>query len=368
MKIRLTALLLSLCALLSPVPIAMGSTVAEFTRMQGEGESVLQGLGIVLGLNGTGDGGDELTLARPLAELLRRNGNPVGSLEELASSRAAALVMVTCVVPRTGARVDDALNVTVSVINSASSLVGGELFVAPLTAAVPGGELYAFAQGSITVTDPQNATNGTIAGGARFVRDIVTTPRVGGSFVLVVEPQYAGFTATSHIAQQINDAYFLTTDPLADPIASALGPRQVRIVVPQVEQAAHAAFVGDVLGTDVVPSRLGVRAQVRADTRTGAIVVDGQVEISPAVITHKDLVITTTIPPPEQTPAAPLIERNRWAAVATNPSQPATTRVEDLLAALKRLDVRPQDQIQILKMLHQAGKLHGQLIIDGAGA
>ncbi|MEM1183573.1 MAG: flagellar basal body P-ring protein FlgI [Planctomycetota bacterium] len=348
--------------------LAQATTVREFTRIEGEGESVLQGLGLVLGLNGTGDSGTELIVARPLAELLRRNGNPVASLEELANTRAAALVMVTCVVPRTGARVDDALDVRVSVVNSASSLVGGELFVAPLTAAVPGGELYAFAQGSITVDDPENATSGTISGAARFVRDVVTTPPVGASFTLIVEPQYAGFAATAHISQQVNDAYFLTTDPLAEPIARALGPRRIRIEVPQVERQQHAAFVGDVLGTDVVPSRLGVKAQVRADSRTGAIVVDGQVEISPAVITHKDLVITTTIPPPEPTPEAPLIERNRWASVATSPSPPQTTRVEDLLAALKRLDVRPQDQIQILKLLHEAGKLHGQLIIDGVGS
>ena len=368
MKTRIAAWVLSVCALLSPVPSALGSTVREFTRLQGEGESVLQGLGLVLGLNGTGDSGGELTLARPLAELLRRNGNPVASLEELANSRAAALVMVTCTVPRTGARVDDALDVRLSVLNSASSLVGGELDVAPLTAAVPGGELYAFAQGSVTVDNPEVPTTGVVAGGARFVRDIQTAPPVGGSFVLVVEPQYAGYPATAHIAQQINDAYFLTTDPLAEAIASAIGPRTVRVRIPPVEQASSAAFVGDVFSTDVVPSRLGVKAQVRADTRTGAIVVDGQVEISPAVITHQDLVITTTIPPPEPTPAAPLIERSRWATVSTAASRPATTRVEDLLAALKRLDVRPVDQIQILKMLHAAGKLHGQLIIDGAGA
>lgn len=368
MNARFTALILGLCSFITPIPPALGSTVREYTRIEGEGESVLQGLGLVLGLNGTGDSGTELTLARPLAELLRRNGNPVGTLAELGSSRSAALVMVTCVVPRTGARVDDAFDVSVAVLNSASSLVGGELFVAPLTAAVPGGELFAFAQGSVVVGNAENPTTGTIAGGARFVRDIVTTPRINGSFTLVVEPQYAGYSATAHIAQQINDAYFLTTDPLAEPIASASGPRRVTVLVPQLERNAPAAFIGDVLGTDVVPSRLGVKAQVRADSRTGAIIVDGEVEISPAVITHKDLVITTTIPPPEPLPEAPLIERNRWAAVATRASQPATTRVEDLLAALKRLDVRSQDQIQILKMLHQAGKLHGQLIIDGAGA
>jgi len=367
MKTRMLALLLGLCAPLLAAP-ALGSTVRDVTRIEGEGESVLQGLGLVLGLNGTGDGGGELTLARPLSELLRRNGNPVASLEELSSTRAAALVMVTCVVPRTGARVDDALDVRISVVNSASSLVGGELYVAPLTAAVPGGELFAFAQGTITVDDRESPTTGTISEGARFVRDVRTTPRIGSSFTLVVEPQYAGFPATAHIARQINDAYFLTTDPLAEPIASALGPRRVLVEVPEIERGNSAAFASDVLSTDVIPSRLGVKAQVRADSRTGAIVVDGRVEISPAVITHQDLVITTTIPPPEPTPAAPLIERNRWATLATAPTRPQTTRVEDLLAALKRLDVRPVDQIQILKMLHEAGKLHGQLIIDGAGA
>ncbi len=353
-------------AVMAAARFAPASTVRDVARLQGEGESVLQGLGLVLGLNGTGDGGGELTLARPLAELLRRNGNPVASLEELGNTRAAALVMVTCTIPRTGARVDDAFDVRVSVINAASSLAGGELYVAPLTAAVPGGELYAFAQGSLVVEDTENPTTAKIPGGARIVRDIQTTPPIAAGFDLIIDTPYAGWTASAHIASQINDAYFLTTDPLADPIARAVGPRTVRVRVPQVEQALPAAFVGDVLSTDVIPARLGVPAQVVANTRTGAIVVHGEVEISPAVITHKDLVITTTIPPPVPLPEAPLIERSRWAAVGTGTNLPATTRVEDLLAALKRLDVQATDQIQILKMLRDAGKLHGKLVIDGA--
>jgi flagellar P-ring protein precursor FlgI len=346
--------------------LAFGSTVRDVCRLKGEGESVLQGIGLVLGLNGTGDGGDELTLARPLAELLRRNGNPVATLSELENSRSAALVMVTCVIPRTGARRDDTFDVRVSVLNTASSLAGGELYVAPLTAAVPGGELYAFAQGSIVIEGEEHLTSAVVPGGARMIRDIETTPPVAGGFELIIDPAYAGWTAAAHIAQQINDGYFLTTDPLADPIARAIGPRTVRVRVPRVEQEVPGSFVGDVLATDVIQSRLGVPAAVHANSRTGAIVVHGEVEISPAVITHGDLVITTTLPALEPTPVTPLVETSRWAAVGTGVSQPATTRVEDLLAALKRLDVSSKDQIHILKMLRDTGKLHGKLIIDGA--
>lgn len=354
---RLAAAAAVVAGLLGP---ASANTVRDVTRLAGEGESVLQGLGLVVGLPGTGDGGRELTMVRPLAELLGRNGNPVASFEELRNSRSVALVMVTCVVPRGGAKVDDTLDVRVSVVNSATSLVGGELYISPMTAGRPGGQVYAFAQGPVIVETADIATTGVVPGGARVVRNVETTPAVAEAFDLILDSPYAGWAAATYIARTVNDAYLLTTDPLAEKIARVLDPRTVRVLVPEVEREYPAAFVADVLNTPITPAQLGVAAMVVANTKTGAIVVTGDVQLSPAVITHNDLVITTTIPAPVPTPETPVVERNRWAGVGEG------ARVQDLLTAFRQLDVPPMAQIQILQMLHKAGKLHGKLIVDGA--
>ena len=87
--------------------------VSQYVRIKGQGDAVLQGLGLVVGLNGTGDQGDDLAIARPLAQLLRSMGNPIDTFQELANSRSAALVMVTCQVPRHGSAAGDNLDVRV---------------------------------------------------------------------------------------------------------------------------------------------------------------------------------------------------------------------------------------------------------------
>lgn len=340
-------------------------TVGNYVRIRGQGDNVLQGLGLVVGLNGTGDRGSDLAVARPLAQLLRNMGNPIESFEELAASRSVALVMVTCVVPIQGAAQFDHVRARVSVLHSATSLEGGELLMAPLRSASPGDPLvYALASGLVTADGAETATAGWVEGGARITRDIRTTPDIGGSFDLIVNPAFVGFQAVSYLAGVIQDDYFLAVET-TERIAVALDPRTIRVTVPAAERENVAGFIGQVLQTRVSAELLGLPARVVADTRAGVITFDGSVEISPAVITHRDLVITTTLPPPVPAPETPLVERTRWAGVPTGARPAEMARLEGLLESLNRLDVTTLDQIEILKTLHAAGKLHAKLIIDG---
>jgi flagellar P-ring protein precursor FlgI len=353
------------CLALFPTT-APGGSVRDFVRIRGQGESVVQGVGLVLGLNGTGDGGKEMATIRPLAELLRRNEMPIASLEELANAKSAALVMVTCVIPREGAKVDDTFDARVSVINSASSLKGGELYIAPLTEPRPGGAVYAFAQGSIVIEDEALPTTAIVPRGVRMIRPVQTTPPVEGAFDLIIDAWYAGWTSAQYISSQINDTYHLDTNPSSERIARVLDDRTIRVVVPPEERETYAAFISDVMQTIVDPRQFGLPAMVIANTRTGSIVVTGDVQLSPTVITHNDLVVTTTLPRPIPTPEQPLVTTDRWAPVRTAASEKEMARLDDLLAAFKQLAVDPRKQIQILRDLHRAGSLHARLVIDGA--
>lgn len=369
---RSFSIVLAICALTAHAMLpgaASATSVKDLTRMEGQGESVLRGIGLVVGLDKTGDSTKDLQIARPLIALLQNNGQGVGLPEEFTKSKiegkAIALVSVTCVIPRGGALTDDKLDVRVSVLNSATSLERGELYLTPLQGPLKGQPVFAMAQGPIELDSETNRTSARVRGGARIIRDI-PAPKVEDTFELVIEPPFAGWNSAAMIAESIQS----TVAPLGratvsmPKLARVLDERRIAITIPPDERADKAAFLADVLGTEIRTELLDLPAQVIVNERTGAIIVTGDVQISPVAITHKDLTITTTVPAPVPTPANPQIRTNRWADMTTGASPRETARLADLLAAFKNLDIPVPDQISILQMLHKTGKLHAKLIVD----
>ncbi|MFK7758993.1 MAG: flagellar basal body P-ring protein FlgI [Phycisphaerales bacterium] len=355
---------ITICAIFSASSAHADRALRDVTRVKGQGASMVQGLGLVIGLKGTGDPGTELAMARPLAAALTNMGNAV-SIEELANSQSAALVMVTCKIPRDGAKVDDEFEVTISVINSAESLKGGILLMTPLVP-TPNSPVYAIANGRLTLPDDENPTVATIKRGAQMIRDVNTMPNITGSFDLIIDAPFSGWGSASSIASEIDQNYRLSSDRLGDPLARVIDPRTIRVTVPVNERSDPGSFFGHVMETDISGALRKLRAQVICDTRTGIIVMTGDVEVSPTVIRHKDLVITTLVDPAAQ----PLERNSEFAAVKTDAgaeNDSTTAKLEDLISAFEQLDVPPLEQIHILEMIHKAGKLHAKLIIDGVG-
>lgn len=346
---------------LATVPTHASKTLREISRVKGQGASVVHGIGLVIGLNGSGDSGSEMAMARPLAEALKKLGNPV-NVDELSSTKSAALVLVTCEIPREGAKTDDRFKISIATLNSAKSLEGGVLMISALTAPQPGGNVYAFAQGPISLADTDNPTVAYIARGAQMVRDINTTPSINGSFDLIIDTNFSGWGAVASVASEINQQYLLTANRLNQSIAKPIDARTIRVTVPINERQSPASFFGDIMGTDISSALRKLPAKVVCDTRAGIIVITGDVRVSAAVITHKDLSITTTVPVPG------LIEptTSQFASINTDdPNDASTSRLNDLIAAFDQLEIPPVEQISILRMLHETGKLHARLIIDG---
>jgi flagellar P-ring protein precursor FlgI len=338
-----------------------GKTLLEISRVKGQGASVVQGLGLVVGLNGTGDSASELVMARPLAETLRNMGNPV-PVEDLGKGKSVALVMVSCRIPRDGAKADDAYDVTVSVLNSAKSLEGGRLLITPLIGPRRERVVYAIAEGDLTLPDEDIPTSARVVRGAQMVRDINTTPAINGSFDIIIDQSFSGMGAASAISAEINQQYLLSASSLNNSVATAVDGRTIRVVVPVTERARPAAFFGDIMQTDISSALRKLPAQVRCDTSSGIIVITGDVQVSPTVITHKDLSITTTLPP---LPGDEVEQTSEFAAVYAGDEQVDMMRLQDLITAFDQLDIPPVEQINILKMLHESGHLHAKLVIDG---
>lgn len=342
---------------------AHAGTVKELTRIEGQGESVLRGVGLVIGLSGTGDSSKDIAVARPLVALLKNNGQGIGLPEEVTKSKteikAIALVSVTATIRKEGARTDDTIDVIVATLNSASSLRGGQLYITSLQGPTPNSPVYAIAQGDVELDDTNVPTVGRVRGGARMIKDILM-PEIGDTFNLVVEAPFAGWGSVSAIAEAIQDSVVVAgrANPDAPVVAKVIDERKVEITIPREERSNKGLFLAQVLATEVKTEFLDLPAQVIVNSRTGAIIVTGNVTISPVAITHKDLQISTS------GSSSGSGTRGKWTDVATAAKAGEAAKLTDLLSALDKLSVPAQDQISILQMLHKTGKLEAKLVVD----
>lgn len=362
---RLFTLIALLIVTLAGARSARALSVQDLAMLSGTGESTLWGMGFVIGLPGTGDPGEFLPLARQLAALLERSGNVIPNIEELAETRNVAMVMVTATVPREGARAGERLDVHVQSMHAAQSLEGGRLFITPLQGPLPGQGVYAFAEGPVVI-EGGAPTIGVVRAGAQIADDRNLRMNVidaSGSLTLVVRPEYAGWPTTKLLANVINQDRRGFRETALD-IARAIDAKTVRVNIPQEELADPANFIGNVLSIELDPTLLTLPARVIVNERTGSIVVTGAVEISPTVISHRDLVVTTVTPPRPPTPDAPEIERSSVTAVGTVENERTAAELQDLLEAMKALDVPIEDRIAILAQMHAIGHLHAEFIVE----
>lgn len=332
---------------------AFAVKVADVTRVGGQRRNFLTGYGLVVGLDGTGDGENPTTI-KPLRELLANLGNPA-TLEDLGSADNVALVLVQATIPQNGVREGDELDVHVLSTNG-SSLKGGRLFVGPLKGPVKNSPVVALAQGAVELEDPSTPTTGIVKKGAVMEVDMAYRFIENGRFWLVLEDAAASWTAASNIAKIINEA----EGNGGEEIAVAVDPKNVLVTIPTIEQARPDSFISRVqrLPLFIQPTE----ARVQINERTGTLIVTGDVEISPVVISHKGLTISTIDPEPVPTPRSPVV-RNKD-VVALDTTSAGGAKLQDLVGALEQLKVPAEDRITIVKELHKTGKLHAKLIVE----
>src|SRR5262249_40800140 len=158
------------CSLLIAPHSAFATKIGDVTHLKGARNNRLVGFGLVTGLNGKGDGGKYAPAIRPLAQVLGNFSNPT-QLEELKDTRNVALVNLERILPEHGVREGDSLDVHVTAIGSAKSLVGGRLFISPLQGPNRADKrIFALAGGAIQVPDPIAPTRAVVRGGATMER------------------------------------------------------------------------------------------------------------------------------------------------------------------------------------------------------
>ena len=346
---------------------AQSLRIRDICRVKGQEENTLQGMGLVIGLKGTGDS-DAPTL-QALAKMLEAMGSPVGPLakgqsvnEVLKNAKNVAMVMVTATVPPEGARQGEQLNCTVSAVG-AKSLQGGVLVMTPLLGRPGNPRIYATAQGPLTLSESGPPTVAIVHDGCRLEEDFAykfTDDQ--GYITLVIDRHHASFPTAHEISLALTGQGGTRRQP--DGFggsshskgtawdAQAIDPVNVRIRIPE-EYAEHRVdFIAEVLDTQVALQHHDARVVI--NERNGVIIIGDNVMVGRVAVTHKNVSIQTGDEPAR----GPLIE------IDQNADTSAPTRLKALVEALNALKVDSQSVIDIIKSLERSGDLYGRVVIE----
>ncbi|QDU32689.1 Flagellar P-ring protein precursor [Poriferisphaera corsica] len=340
--------------------------IMDIARPKGAETSSLTAYGLVVGLNGTGDGGKFDATNRALAQTIAHLTDETVTASEMSSSKNVALVAISAEIPASGVREGDRIEVKVSAVGSAKSLEGGRLFLSPMIGPYPNAPIFAMAEGAVQI-NANTPTSGVIYRGAQLTRDVTTRfLDEYGNITLVLDEQHAQLNIAVLLADQIN-AEHNPDDFSGDPrrtsqIAWAQDAKNVKVNVPLEYRQHVAQFLAKIMSTYIPKDFMRGQAVVYINMKEETIAVDGAVEISPVGISNSGLEISTITPAPVASPINPIVERNRF--VAMNAKEDDSPQLNDLIDTFNQLKTPMKDRISIIKAMHKSGNIHAKLIIE----
>lgn len=362
------ALLILTFLLVCGAAVAGPVRIKDLVNFDGVRGNDLVGYGLVVGLNGSGDGLRNAPFTEDImTNILERLG--VNVTGEQFRPKNVAAVLVTAVLPPFG-RAGGQLDVTVSAIGDANSLMGGTLVMTPLNAA--DGEIYAVAQGTIIaggVVAEGDAggvtqgvpTAGVIPAGARIEREIAFD--LSSLSALRLALRDADFTTAARIEQAINNNF-------GRPVALMLDSGTVQLDVPATRMRSVAHALGRIENIQVQPER---KARVVVDQSSGTIVMGEDVRISRVAVSQGNLTLRVqeapiAVQPNPFSDGETVVVPRTNAAIVEEPGiglaeVPTGTSLSEVIAGLNALGVNPRDMIDILKSIKAAGALHAEFIV-----
>jgi flagellar P-ring protein precursor FlgI len=354
---------LMLCAFCTP---AGATRIKDIARLQGVRSNQLVGYGLVVGLNGSGDSASTEFTVRSLVNMMERLGVTVNANDVKVDNVAA--VIVTAELPpfsKTGSAID----VLVSSIGDADSLVGGSLLMTPLKG--PDGQVYAVAQGPLAVgglafggkaatVQKNHPTVGRIPGGALVEREVPFALDPGGK--LEYQLSMPDFTTVKRMAEAINNHF---KQPLAHPRDSG----SLQIHIPEDERDRLVNFIARLESLAIRPDSM---ARIVVNEKTGTIVMGEDVRIATVAVSHGNL--NLVISEHDQV-SQPMPFSRGETVVVPDTTVEATEEagnlvvmemgvsIGDVARALNAIGATPRDLIAIFQAIRAAGALHAELVV-----
>ncbi len=319
----------------------------DLVEVRGVRSNSLTGLGLVVGLQGTGDSKASIATNKAASSIMERLGMPITPEEVV--TKNVAFVIVTADLPAF-ARIGDKIDLRLSSLGDASSLEGGTLILTTLSAA--DGQIYATAQGAISQGFSMSGSEGGTGQNSKTTAPKTVSLANSG----IVEKEFfstfvnnnkielslknADFTTASRISRTLNE-YF--GEFIAHPINAGLIlvnlPKSVDNDNPSFNPVTFMSVLEQI---KVTPDSI---ALIVINERTGTIISGNNVVIEPVMISHGRLEITV-----EE-------KSNKVSEI------PQSTTVDELVKALNTLGVGPKDIVSILQTLESAKALRAKIKI-----
>ncbi|HXH73717.1 MAG TPA: flagellar basal body P-ring protein FlgI [Bacteriovoracaceae bacterium] len=312
---------------------ATQSRIKDLVSVKGVRENSLIGYGLVIGLNGTGDGGGEITNTS-LKKMFQTLGlNP----QKEVTSKNVAAVIVTAKLPAFG-RLGQKLDVTVSSIGDASSLAGGTLLVTPLK----GGDsqIYSVASGALSI------------GGLEKGKKFATTARIPDGGIIEKELE-VGFNDKKALRLALNNPDFTTAARIERTVNQELGGKYatasdsatIDVIIPSYYERKVVELLANIENFKVVAD---VAAKIVINERTGTLVAGGDIVLKRSAVSHRDMVLEVK-------------GGGEGSGKAVITSMEQATTINDLVKALNALGTTPEDLISIFQALKQNGSLLAEI-------
>jgi flagellar P-ring protein precursor FlgI len=344
-----------LLGLLCNAGLAHAARLKDLASVKGVRNNQLVGYGIVVGLNGTGDGNKASFTGQGLSNMLNNVG--VKTNPESTRVRNIASVMVTASLPpffKTGQQID----VIVSSVGDAISLSGGTLLLTPLKGL--DNNVYAMAQGPISIggsdledimtRERNHLTVARIANGASVEREVpVNFANKESITISLASPDFTTISLMkTAIDMNLGGAYATVRDGAS-----------VEVAVPEKYRNQEIALLAALENIEINPEQ---RAKVVLNERTGTVVMGNNVTISQMALSHGNLSLQVRPLPPPGTPAYVPPDTSVRLGQKVVSLEPGVTLAE-VVRALNSVGVAPRELIAIFQAIKAAGALQADLEI-----
>ena len=361
-------------------PSAQADRIKDLASVATVRANQLLGYGLVIGLQGTGDGADVPFAGQSLRSMLNQLGvsidGPLSDFDAGVSTKATldvknvAAVLVTAELPPS-AKPGQQIDVNVSAIGKATNLRGGQLIMTRLRGV--DGTVYALAQGSLTISAVETSsggssvstgvtTSGRIPNGALIERAVETA--FDKSDTVILNTRTLDFTTTIGIVKAVNSTF-------GDGVAKAIDGVSIALTAPK-DISQRVMFMSMVENLEVIPGE--ETARVVVNSRTGTVVINRNVRVTASAVTHGGITVKISAtnevsqpspfaPPPAQ--ASPVTNGEVTVTEAKNPMFLFNPGVDlrEIVDAINRIGATPSAMIAILEALKRAGSLRADLLV-----
>ena len=371
MKLKLFKSVCLFYILFSQITVVQAERIKDLASIAGMRDNQLVGYGLIVGLDGTGDNVGQVSYtSQSLKSMLAQLGIVVPSGVTPQPKNVAAVMLHATLPPfiKKGQKID----VTVSSVGNAKSLRGGSLLMSPLKGA--DGQVYAIAQGNLIVgglgvagADGSKVTInvpsvGRIPKGAIVERTV--TSAISSNDKVMLNLFSADFTTVSRMSDAINEAFGYGTATPVDPIS-------IEIKAPPYIKHKVVGFMSMIENLTFKPG--DVAARVIINSRTGTVVISAHVRVSPAAVSHGNLVVTiaerSAVSQPTALSSGGTTEVVKSSMINVQQGdnrmfmfEPGT-ELNDIVRAVNQVGAAPGDLVAILEALKEAGALRAELVV-----